>query len=425
MSADKVKDLNLDEFVTMVLDHDDEVAKKVSASELDPTTIIGKTKSSIDKYGISTGVAFAIARLKEAVLEANSESMKGLLVGERDVFGTNAPIRMPVLSSKGNHAEVVSWGSAVKHGDNKMEMPFPCVASLNVLQDGEYKGVPNIRIISMESYENVSVPDAILRLNKIAKSAGEIDGSDELSVVVLKGKISYIAAATKWKGKEKDGAWGVWQPNQRDNPVSHPVMQISLETENNNTVRVVFGKQRIAVPTVYVEDLNEICADAAKKFGDPMEQAKFVGEIFRGREVIIVGFVTKFNPQPEINYIEVGGYAIFDAKVSGKQDTLDAPAKKDTGRKQKPAPAEDSDEEDDAGEPVKKEETKKPATKKAEPKVKDGAGSVEKLKEKIRQYCDVLDIGVADLTPEKVIQNLAPDKSKSFVIEILEEMKKE
>lgn len=421
--ADKVRDLDLDEFVTMVLDHDDELAKKVSASELDATEIIGRAKPSIDKYGVSTGVAYAIARLKEAVLEADSESLKGLLVGQRDMFGTNAPIRMPVLSSKGDHTEVVIWGNTVKHGDSKVDIPFPCIANLKVLQDGEYKGVPNIRVISMDSYENISVPDAILRLGKIAKSTGEIDGGDELGVVVVRGKISYIAPATRWKGKEKDGSWSLWMPNQRDNPVSHPVMQISLETENNNMVRAIFGRQRVAVPTVVVEDFAEICADAVKKYSDPMEQAKFMGEIFRGREVIIVGFMTKYNPQPEINYIDIGAYAIFDAKVSGKQDTLESPKTETKKPKPKPAPAEESsDEEDDAGEPVSKPEKKaaKPAT-----KVKDGGDAADKLKAKIRQYCGVLDITVNDLTAEKVMENLAQGKSKGFVTEILEEMKKE
>jgi hypothetical protein len=419
--ADKVKDLNLDKFVEMVIEHDDELAKKVSASELDATAIIGKAKPGIDRYGIATGVAYAIARLKEAVLEANSESLKGLLVGQRDVFGTNAPIRMPVLSSKGDHTEVINWGSTVKYGDSKIEIPYPCVANLRVLHEGEYKGVPNIRIVSVESYENVSIPDTILRLNKVAKRVGDIDGGDELGVVVVRGKISYISPATRWKGKEKDGSWNLWMPNQRDNPVSHPVMQMSLETENNNSVRVIFGRQRIAVPTVAVEDFADLCADAAKKMGDPVEQARFFGEIFRGRNVIVVGFLTKYNPQPEVNYIDIGAYAIFDANV-GKQETVDEPAEK-PAKKQKPAPAEEDETEADAEEP--KAETKKPAAKTKPAAKKDGAQSVEKLKEKIRQYCEVLGIDVADLTSEKVIENLAQGKSKGFVNEILDEMKKE
>ena len=151
MSGEKVKDFDLDVFVEKVLAQDDELSKKVSASELDATAIIGKAKPSIDKYPLSTGIGYATARLKEAVLEANSESLKGLLVGSRDMFGTNAPIRMPVLNSKGDHKEVVVWGSMVKHGDNKIDIPFPSVANLKVLYDGDYKGVPNIRVVSMES----------------------------------------------------------------------------------------------------------------------------------------------------------------------------------------------------------------------------------------------------------------------------------
>lgn len=418
--AEKVKDVNLDEFVEKVLDQDNELAKQVSASGLDATKIIGKSKPGIDRYGLATGVAYAIARLKEAVLEANSEIHKGFLVGQKDVYGTSAPVRMPLLSSKGDHMEVINWGSTVKHGDTKIEIPFPCVATLKLLHEGEYKGVPNVRVVALDSYENVSIPDTILRLNKIAKRVGDIDGGDELSVVVVRGKIAYVAPATRWKNKEKDGAWNLWMPNQRDNPISHPVMQITLETENNTQVRVIFGRQRIAAPTIAVEDFTDLCADAAKRMSDPVEQARFFGEIFRGRNVIVVGFVTKYNPQPEINYVEVGAYAIFDAAV-GSQDTINEPAEKPAKRPEKPLPADEDEAEPEAEEP--KAETKKPKTKPA-PK-KDGSQSVEKLKEKIRQYCDVLGIEVADLTPEKVIENLAQGKSKGFVIEILEEMKKE
>lgn len=414
----RVKDMELNAFVSEVLDHDDDLAKKVSASEIDATAIIGKAKPSIDRYGVATGVAYAIARLKEALLEANSESLKGLLVGQRDRFGTNSPVRMPVLSSKGDHTEVVNWGNTVKCGDNKVEIPFPCIANLKVLHDGDYKGIPNIRVVSMESYENISIQDTILRLGKIAKSVGEVDGGDELGVVVVRGKISYISPSTRWKGKEKEGSWGLWLPNQRDVPVDHPVMQISLETENNNSVRCIFERQRTAVPTVAVEDFIPICEDAAKKMSDPMEQARFFGEIFRGRDVIVVGFMTKFSPKPEINYIDIGAYAIFDATVGSTPESVELPAKVEKkAAKPKPTTVEDGDKEE------------KPAPKKAakveKPDTSDGGSTVDKLKDKIRQYCDILGIGVSDLTPEKVMENLAQGKSKSFVIEILDEMKKE
>jgi hypothetical protein len=420
----KVKDLELDEFVEKVMEHDDETAKKVIASGLDAEKIIGKAKPSIDKYGVSTGVAYAIARLKEAILEANSESLKGLLVGQRDMYGTNAPIRMPVLSSKGDHVEVVNWGSNVKMGDNKVEIEFPCTANLRILQDGEYKGVPNIKLVSMESCDPIGVTDAVSKLTKIAKSAGELDGGDELGVVVVRGRISYIAPATRWKGKEKDGSWPIWLPNQRDNPINHAVMQISLETENNNMVRTIFGRQRIAVPTIVVDDFEEICTDAVKKYSEPTEQARFVGDIFRGRDVIIVGFMTKYNPMPEVNYIDISGYAMFEVGATGKQTTLDAPAKKQS----RAAEPEDDDAaneaNDEAGRPEPKAEPKKAAPAKKDSK-KDGAGTVEKLKEKIKQYCDVLGIEISDLTPEKVIETLAPGKTKSFVVDVLDELKKE
>ena len=198
-------------------------------------------------------------------------------------------------------------------------------------------------------------------------------------------------------------------------------MQISLETENNNTFRAIFGRQRLAVPSIAVEDFTEICMDAAKKYNDPMEQARYVGDIFRGREVVIVGFMTKFNAQPEINYIDVGAYAMFESTVSGKQETLDTPAKKPSPKKSEPAV--DDDAKNEETEDVEKQETKERLLRKREERQEQTLS--KSAQGEIRQYCDVLDINVSDITPEKVIENLAPGKSKSFVISVLDEMKSE
>jgi hypothetical protein len=408
--AEKVRDLELDKFVEMVLENDEKVASQVQESGVDATKVIGKYKSVIDKYGISTGVGFATARLKEAILEANSESVKGLLVGQRDRFGTNAPIRIPVLSSTGDHMEVTLWGTTVKLDDSKVEVPYPCIANLRIVYGKEYKGIPSISLISAEKFENLSIPDTVLRLGKVAKSVGELDGGDELHPVVVRGRISFVKAATRWKNKEKDGEWQIYLPNQHEPAAMHPVMQISLETDNGNSVRVVFDRQHNAVPTIMMEDFINLCEDAVKASTDPGEQAKFFGECMRGREVIVVGFVTKFAQQQEINYIDMSGYAIFDAKV-GKQATL--------------SKAEKTEDASDEG------EVEKPAVKaKSTPKTtsKKGAGAkgvtFDELKDKAHKYCEALGITANDLTVENLTQ-MAPGKSKGFIEEVLTELKSE
>lgn len=417
--AQKVKELELDEFVKLVLDSDEQVASQVQEANIDAEKIIARHKPNIDKYGTSTGVAFAVSRLKEAILEANSESVRGIMVGARDRFATNAPMRMPLLSSTGDHIELVNWGNQVKLGDSKVDVPFPCVANLKVLYDGEYRGVPNIRLISAEKFENLSVPDTTLRLGKVAKSVGELDGGDELKVVVVRGRISFVRAATKWKDKEKDGEWQLYLPNQHEPPVMHPIMQISLETENNNSVRTTFDRQRNAVPTVMVEDFMPLVQDAVKNSTEPGEQAKFFGECMRGRDVIVVGFMTKYTPAVDINYIDIGGYAIFDAKV-GAQATL--------GKKTaKEEPADEASVDEDAGKPAQKAAAPKGAAKTAakKPAGKQIGLTFDGLKDKVKSYCDTLGIKPSDLTPEKVQKELAPGKSQGFIVEVLNELKLE
>ena len=251
---------------------------------------------------------------------------------------------------------------------------------MRVITEGDYKGVPNVRVVSIEKYDNISIPDAVARLVKIAKTPGELGPEDELSVVVVKGRIGFITPCTKWKGREKDGNLPVYLPNQRDNPAYHPVMQVIFESQSGNIARAAFDRNRNAVPTVAVEDLEEICQDALAQRYQSVEQARFVSNIFHSREVIIVGFMTKYSSQADVNYIDIGAYAIFDATI-GKQATL-ASAKPSA---KKAAPAEDENE-------AESETPKaKPASKKGAPKPA-GSSAVDDVKEKIHQYCDAIGI---------------------------------
>lgn len=419
--SDKVRDLGNEKFIAMVLAKDEEFARKVSESEIDAEAIITKAKPSIDKYGIATGVAYAIARLKEAVEEANSDVVKGMLVGERDRFGTNSPVRIPLLSSKGDHMDLINWGTSVKYGDSKIAVPFPSIATLKVVNEGDYKGVPNIRIVAIDHYEELSLADTVSRLKKVAKTVGEVDGGDELSVVVIKGKIKFISPATRWKDKEKDGNWQIYMPNQRDNPITHPVMQITLENDNMNQVRVNFDRQRNAAPNIVVEDFVELCADAVAHSSDPTEQAKFLGGLVKDREVIVVGFMTKYNPQANANYIEVGGYAMYDATVETTQskvsdDEDDAPVKRPAAKKQSEKPV--SSKGSDKKEPAEKTASK-PAAKKQSP--------ADKLKEKIRTYCEMFGVAFTDVTSKEVIDHFKLDGviEESTVDTVIDELRSE
>lgn len=417
----KIKDLGELEFISAVMTSNPEFASKVEESGIDADSIIKKTKPAVDKYGVSTGVAFTIARLKEAILEANSDSVKGMIVGERDRFGTNSPVRVPLLSSKGDHMEVVNWGTSVKYGDQKIALPFPAVATLKIVSEGEYKGIPQHKLVAVESYDELSVGDAIGRLSKIAKTVGQIDGGDELQVVVVKGKISFIAAQTKWKDKEKDGSWQVYLPNQRDSPQMHPVMQITLESENGNQVRAVFDRQRNVIPTILVEDFCEVCADAVVQNSDPGEQAKFVGNIMKGREVIVVGFCTKFNAQAQVNYVELGAYAIFDSTSESVQSTLE---KSPAATSPKKEVTKETAKEKKVEKPVEKPvETAKPVKKDTKAKV----SPVDALKAKVRTYCELYGVSMNDVTAEKIIEAFKLDgvMSPGSVETVIDELRKE
>lgn len=414
--SQKVRDLELDEFVVQVLDKDDELAKQVKTSEIDAEATIAKAKPNLDKYGLVTGISIAAARLKEAVLEKMSDEVKGLFIGHRDVFGSNSPVKIPLLSSKGDHMELISWGTSVKYGDAKIELPFPFLATVKILAEKEYKGMPSLRLIVVKDYTEISIADAISRLTKIAKSVGELDSGDEFRPVVIRGRISFVAPMTKWKNKEKDGAWQIYMPNARDTPVNHPVMQISLEGENGNMVRTSFDRQRNAVPTFCMEDFEAVCIDAVSISKDPSEQARFVGEAIKDRNVIIVGYVTKVNPQANVTYIEIGGYALLDADPSTQAALTRAePVQKGKETKGKKSI-----------EPEK--ETEDAPAKKSSPAGKKGKTSpVDKLKERIRTYAETVGTDINDIGADEMIKvfKLEGVMEKSSVETAIEELQKE
>jgi len=403
--------MSIDEFVEAVENYSPDVIKKAKLADVDVRAVLEKAKPGIDKYGRKAGISIGVSKVKEAILEATSDIVKGIIVGERDRWGSNTPIRIPVLSSSGKHIEVINWGNEVKYGDKRIHMPFPAKVELKVMDDGDYNGQKNLRVVSIESYEPLSIGDTINKLNRIAITPSEIGFGNENSVVVVRGKIGYIGPAARWTAERtKAGDWPVYLDNALDNPKKHIVMQITLREEGENRVRATFDRQRNAVPTVAVEDLEMRCQDAVAESTSPRDQAKAVGEAMRDREVIIVGYLTKIRRSEDFTYIDIGASAIFDAE-STVQTKLVSPSK-------------GSDSEDEGvEEDVKpaKQETKKET--KAPAKSPTKKSKIAEVKEIIAQYADLTGVEPASMNAEE-LRKVARlnDYSLSFIQDALEEL---
>ena len=107
--SEKIKDMSLPAFAEKVKSSNEDLMKKLVENNVDADSIIAKTKPAVDKYGESTAIGYTVSRLKDALIEATSDSVKGMIVGAKDRYGTNAPVRIPLLSSSGDHTELVNW----------------------------------------------------------------------------------------------------------------------------------------------------------------------------------------------------------------------------------------------------------------------------------------------------------------------------
>ncbi len=463
-----VRDISVEEFAKLVLESDPELDKGAKLAELDAVQVLEKEKPDIDKYTIPTGLSMGRARVREALVEKNSKVVKGLIVGCRDRFGSNAPVRVPILSSKGDHIEASFWGANIKYKDSKVELPIPSIVTARVLE-GDYKGKPKYTLIALDEFETLTMDKAVEKLSKVARPTSDITADDEGKPVVLRGTISFVEPTPIFKDQERVGEHEIFLENSRDVPVKHMVLQISLRSENTaNRVRVTFERNKIVSPTVGVTDMMTLVSDAVGRTRVPQEQASFVGKGLLGRDVIVVGTVSKYRLYNNNNYIEIGGSAIFDANpaivkdwfsgkekaaapaaqpttgISAPKGSFDEPAKKEPVKEEKKEPVKEEKKEpvkEEKKEPVKEEkkepEKKEPEKKeeKKSAKKKSGVGDAlsslnnmkitdaDSLKQWVTGYCLLMKLKPDALSATFVKQVTSTEIPDSVIEEVLEEMR--
>jgi len=432
-----IRDVGLDEFVRAVLESDSDLDKKIRQAEIEPGEILtDEYKSEIGKFTAAAGLSLGRSKLRDALTEKQSTLVKGLVVGMRDRYGLNSPLRYPILKSDGNHIEVSHFGIAVKKGNTKVELSFPSIVAAKILES-EWKGKPVYNLIALDSMEPVQMEKALSMISRVARTVDKIHPDDEGSVVVLKGRIAFVEPTPIFKDNERVGEHVILMENSRDVPQKHPVLQMSLNSEGgNNRVRITFDRQKSATPTIAVDDLMELAAEAVARAPDnPMEQAKFVGMGLIGREVLVVGYCGKFRTINNTNYIEVGGYAIYDAPGSTDQNWFGV----DEKALKEEEPEEEKEKEPEEEKPVEKlpkKEDKKPE-KKPEKKGKKEGGDVlealsgikvkdaDTLKIWLKNYCLLLK-AEPDKIPASLVKSLAKtDLPESVIQEVIDELSAE
>ena len=302
-----LKDVAHNQWLADVLASDKNLKADAAKYKLDPATIL--TTDQHKKLGFltyNTAVTKGAADLRRAIAErekkTNGTDIKGVLAGIRDVYGSKAPVRFTILRKDGGHVDVSQFGTSLKKDGKKVDVAVPANVTVSALYDEEYD---SYSVIALENYAPVKFDDFVSGLSAVAKSPAEITQSDHKKIVVVKGRIEFVNPVPKWKDGKQDGEETVWQANQRKTPVEHPVIRIRLQGEDVSIggllvpvyVSVTLQRMKNAVPTVSVPDIEGACQYALTVDEDPNEQAKQVGDILRGREIVAVGRVSSFDPK--------------------------------------------------------------------------------------------------------------------------------
>jgi len=110
---------------------DDDVLAGAEQADVDVDAVIASVADERSDYGISTQTRFAKAELNRQIEAADSETIKGILMGCRDRYERQWPRRYSLVRSNGEHLEVSSWeGTLPGPKGNDVDLSPGAVAAL-------------------------------------------------------------------------------------------------------------------------------------------------------------------------------------------------------------------------------------------------------------------------------------------------------
>lgn len=328
-----LKEATHGQWVADVLKFDKSLAAEVEVYGIQPELILTtEMQKRLGFLQYQTAVTKGVADLKRVVYERKQKEtateISGILAGMRDVYGTAQPVRFAILKKDGRHVEISSFDPQLPMEGRKVEVPIPSQVTIAADYDEEYN---SYNAVSLVSHEPISRETFMTALYAVARTPKEIYAEDKGSVAVVRGKIQYVGPAPRWKNKTIDGEESVWQLNQRRDPRGHPVLRFKLFEEEMQTggmvvpisVSATVAHMKNVVPIVEIQDLAGMCQYAVSEDDDPRTQARMVQDIVQGREVLIVGRVSGYEPRPDKTFVNLDVHTIY--QIGDSQKTLPGP----------------------------------------------------------------------------------------------------
>ena len=309
------------QWVADVLKTDAKLAAEVKTYGIKPETILTPAmQKQLGFLQYTTAVTKGVADLKRVVYEMKQKEsateISGVLAGMRDVYGTGQPVRLAILKKDGRHIEISTFDPQLSMEGKKVTVTVPSQVTIAADYDDEYNSYNAVSLVSHAPIDKDTFMNALYAVAKMPK---EIYVEDKGSVVVVRGTIQYVNPAPRWKNKAIDGEETVWQMNQRRTPQGHPVLRLKLYEEEMQvgglkipvSISATIAHMKNVTPIVEMTDIEGMCQYAVTAAEDPRSQARLVQDIVQGREVLIVGRVSSYEPKPDKTYVNIDVHTVY------------------------------------------------------------------------------------------------------------------
>jgi len=387
--------------------------------------VIGVVFDSSQKLSLRGSLTRALNKIKEAVELADAETVDGVVVGARDMYGSKGKTKFYVVRKQLDSLEVSSWKKSLPTAGGK-QPSYPFLASIKVRYDEEYN---QLDVLGVTETKPVSKSTFINGIKGVADAFDPSTIREEdkkTTVVVFRGMIKSIYPNHEFveDGLKGDGSkkWvrgdpmPVLLPNE--DGVLVPNMQIQFVKTKGVVMRGSLERTRNVLPEIHVMDLVQSCEDAVEVSGDPIDQASHIADILDGREVIVVGIVSNVSKSAAGSFVDVRVAAIYDhpdaqnstltmfGLDSKSEDVVSEPEPP----KPKPTPAK------------KMEPETVPTPEPAVVEKGDGEKEHEYVRRQISSMLAVVGGSPESLTVDYVVKNVAPGAKEAVVQVVINQM---
>jgi len=383
----------------------DDLRQQAEDAGVDVSFIVDKTIQEDADLGLTNVVRLVESTLKQQVEMESTETVSGILAGSRDRYGKNWPRRYALVRSDGDHIEVASWpGSLPTPDGGEAEIPAAAAVDMRVEYDSEYD---SYEAKQLDSVTKLSKTDLSQKLAQVAVHPSEIGRDDEYETVAVRGTVAYVNPQTVFDDGSPAGDGPIMLADDRGRPKPH--FELVLSEEADTRIRAHVERQRYCEPLMAIDSFEKLCKKAQDRFNTPDNQTKFVGDVLRERDVVVVGNVNKVDQARSdgdvTKYIDIG--------VAGIVEVVDA----DDGTEE--VAEETTDDADDEFVPDDDQLGNfDPDEGEVHPDQSDDSddtADVAQVAEQVQQYAELVGMGKNEITAEVITENTAIEAPDSVI----------